>query len=854
MRVSINWLRELVDLDGLSEDSIAQTLTSIGLEVEAIEQQKAFTDDVVVGRILTAVKHPNADSLRLTTVDIGDGEPLAIVCGAPNAREGICVAVAKVGASLPGDFKIKKSKIRGETSSGMLCSEEELGIGKSDGGIMELKADLPLGSSVAQALGMSDAVLTLNVTPNRADCLGHLGVARDLAAKLGRTLTTPQPALLTDASLSSEGPIDVKIDDAEATLRFVALYMTDIKVIESPEWLKKRLAACGMRPINLVVDATNYAMLEFGQPVHAYDLRAVKGGVLHAKVAQTTESFTTLDGAVRRIEPADILICDRDGVLGLAGIMGGQASEVKSDTTDIAIEVASFSGRLVRRTARRLGLHTEASHRFERGTDIFALPLVARRVASLIQQGMREAGLQPARAAADYIDKYPAEISKKVVAVELERIKKLLGNKAISRDQVHDILTRLGFSLLDENAQGRMLFEVPFHRVDIDREVDLIEEVARIHGFEQIPTLLPVMSIKPLGEDPLIDFAEAVRRSLAAFGLRETISFPFVGATQMQAFQLSPGHPCYPSLSLANPLSEEENLLQTSLVPGLLMAIHNNRRLGQKGSKLFECGRAYHARPVDKPKDLPELWRDLYRPSRHYARSALTECRQARPEGLRPVERSLVAAVCDQPYLGKSWNQKAVNASFYEIKSLVLRLLSSLGIAADSLKLRRPEASELPFLHPGASAVLFLGAKAAGYFGELHPRTASKLDLVGDAAPVLFELDIEQLLTASERGLKLDIPSHRFPPVSRDVAFLVNQDLSHERIMQCVQQFKKKRHLKRSRLFDVYEDPKLPAGKKSLAYSFDFQSDERTLLDAEVDEELSLLQNHLKDQLEMVQR
>lgn len=850
MRVSLNWLNEYVELNGLSPQDVAQTLTSIGLEVEAIESMSPFTHDVVVGVILTAVKHPNADTLQVCTVDIGEAEKLTIVCGAPNARQGLHVAVAKVGATLPGDFKIKKSKIRGETSCGMLCSDSELGLSAESDGIIELKVGMPLGASVAQSMGLADTVFTLNVTPNRGDALGHLGVARDLAAKLRKPLRQEIGAMTTDASLSSSSKISVTSSDPQACPRFVALYVEGVQAIPSPKWLQARLEALGMRPINLIVDATNYAMLAYGQPVHAYDWQALQQGKLEAAVATGGETLTTLDGQLRELAAGDIVIRDGQGIVGLAGIMGGAASEVKSETTQIVIEVASFNSRQIRRTAKRLGLHTEASHRFERGTDIDALPLVARLVATLIARGMKEAGLAEPRIADDFIDCYPADISKRVIAVELGRARQLLGLSRLSRDEALEVLSALGCELLDEEGE-RLVFEIPFHRHDIEREVDLIEEIGRIIGFERIPYALPTMNIQPTPEDPFIDFQEQLRLSLAQAGLRETISFPFLAEQDLDKLGIKPGHALYPSLTLANPLSDQQRLMQTSLIPSLLRALANNRRNGQSGARLFELGRGYWSKTEASHQG---IWADLHRPSRHYGKRAAIEAKAARSEGLRPTERSLVAAVIDQPLLRKSWNTSETHADFYTVKALLMTLCKAFGIASQNLQLRAPAPDEVPFLHPGASAIVSSNDKFLGFIGELHPRCASQFELDQPRAPVLLELNSERLFELSGRSLRLTLAPRRFPAIARDVAFLADKSLTHAQFLTTLQAFKRKKHLTRTRLFDVYEGDKLPAGKKSMAYTFYFQSAERTLTDQEVEQELATLTSFLSEQLSLTQR
>ena len=846
MRVSLSWLHDYVDLSGLTTEAVCTAFTSIGLEVEAVETQTIYSGEVVVGRILSAQPHPNADSLQLTSVDVGAAAPLAIVCGAPNARAGLTVAVAMVGSELPGNFKIKKSKIRGETSCGMLCSEQELALSSEHAGIMELDAKLTVGSDVARALGLGDTILTLNVTPNRADCCGVVGLARDLAAKLQRPLKLP--TIGTAKTGGIKAALQVKISEQDGCARFVALQLDQVVVVPAPIWMQKRLNAAGVRPINLIVDATNYAMLEFSQPVHAYDARAVRDGAIEVRDARAGEVLTTLDGRQHNLIPGDILICDAAAPIGLAGIMGGEHSEIKADTTSLIIEVAAFAPSRIRRTAKRLGLRTEASHRFERGIDIDYLVNVARRVADLIVQGSAEAGLQPLpRVAADVIDSYPGDVSKRVIAMRLSHAKQVLGITALARAEVILSLERLELELLD-STDDRLVFEIPFFRHDLEREVDLIEEVGRMLGFDKIPYQLPVMNLRTTPEDPFIEFQEHIRTAAATLGLRETITFPFLAVSELAALGIEPGHPYYPSLSLANPLTESHKYMQTSLVPGLLRVLGENRRRSERGSRLFECGRGFFspAPKVEGPNQPPPMRRALTRPSRHYTR-------RAKGEASRPVERHWLAAILDQPWQGKAWSTPQVATGFYHGKATVTSILRDFGLDA-SAQWTAIKAEDYPFLHPGAGAMLTLNGKTAGFVGELHPRTAAALDLGEGGSPILLELDLEVLFDAKGKGQRAAPVLQRFPQVTRDVAFLTVASKTHADFLAAVKGFKNKHFLVDLNLFDVYAGDQLAPGQKSMAYRFAFQSPERTLTDAEVDQEVAGLVSWINDRVEASQR
>jgi len=850
MRVSYSWLNDYVDISDLTAEKVGDILTDIGHEVEGMEKQSTLPNELVVGEVLTAVPHPNADSLQVCTVNIGDSEPLQIVCGAPNARPGIKVAVATVGAVLPGDFKIKKGKIRGETSNGMLCSEQELGLGEGHAGIIELGAHVQVGHKVARVLGLDDTVYELNITPNRGDCLGVIGVARDLAARIKKPLRKLEHKSQTDISLKTSDLTKLTIENPDDCGRFVALAVKDVKPIESPKWMQQRLIAVGMRPINLIVDATNYAMMEYAQPVHAYDARFIKNNQIIVKSSQGGETFTTLDEHERKLEKGDILICDGERPIGLAGIMGGLNSEVSDDTNTIIIEVAYFSPIQVRKTARRLGIHTEASHRFERGTDIDNVIAVAYRVADLIVQGAHEAKAAGKQVSIPIIagvpvDVYPADISKRVIAMRLSSVKQLLAMSSLTRDLAIQTLEALEFTLLD-STDDRMVFEVPFYRNDVEREIDLVEEIGRVLGYDRIPLQLPSMNIQPTPEDLFIDFQEMIRENISGLGFRETITFPFISNTELTNLGLHEDHPLYPTLTLANPLSDQYASMQTSLTPGLIRAVVGNRKHGETGTRLFECGRGYFdfsRRQIDVQK-YPSF-RLLSRPARHIAGKAKAD------QG-RPLERHLAAGIIDHPFSVKSWNLPEASASFYHGKAAVLGVFRSFSIAEPEFV--RTKGDEFPFLNPNASATLKIGNRVVGYVGEIHPRTAAKFDLSPDEAPVVFEIDLETLFESMGRGQKTSFNPSRFPQTSRDLALLVDKKTTHRDFVDAVNKFKGKKHLTNYRLFDLYEGDNLPEGKKSMAYTFFFQSEERTLTDQEVELETNGLLTCFTEMLGATQR
>lgn len=845
MKVSLDWLNQYVDLHDLTAEQIGAALTDLGLELETITRTGSIDPQVVVGHVTACAPHPNADALRLCQVNVGEDEPLQIVCGAPNARQGIYVAVARVGAVLPGDFKIKKSKIRGEASFGMMCSGKELGVSSEDDGIIELPGEPQVGKEAGQALGASDTVLELGLTPNRADCNGYIGVARDLAAKLKRPLKLPPFAAPRDPSVKTAGKVEVRLQDSEGCGRFVALHVEGLTPSPSPNWMQRRLENSGMRPINLVVDVTNYVMLEMSQPIHAYDERDLAGGVIEIRKAKDGETIKTLDGQTRSLLTSDLVICDAERPIAVAGVMGGETSEVKDDTTNIVIEVAFFNPIMVRKSARRLGLHTEASHRFERGVDISRAADTALRVAGLLLQCAEELGLPSPRVASDVVDAYPHPASPKNIALRLERVRQILAMPLLSVDDIKACLQPLQLEMIDRNEE-RMVFTIPPWRHDVEREIDIIDEIGRLIGLEKIPYLLPSMNLRPTPEDPFIGFQDQIRDLTAGLGFSETISFPFLAAGDIKSLRLSPGHPLYPSLTLQNPLSEDQRYMQTHLLPVLLRALLENRRRGEAGAQLFEVGRGFydfHAHPLDT-----KAWPSFQTWDQHGRHIS----ERARRDEKRPIEHIFLAGIMDHPFEEKTWQRAAVAVDFYRGKQVIEALASALGIR--SLRFVPIPPDEFPFLHPGASAQIQDGRTPIGYVGELHPETVFDLDLGADSAPVVFEIELERLFNAKAKKLKIDTTIQRFPPASRDVAFQVDAARSHADFEASIKKFNKKKNLSRYTLFDVYQGDNLPVGKKSLAYTFFFQSADRTLTDKEVDGEIGALVAWLGNELGATQR
>ena len=848
MQISMNWLKDYINLDGFSVDQICASLTDIGLEVEAISKSAAFGDTVVVGRIISAEKHPNADTLRVCKVDVGKPEPLQIVCGAPNARAGIDTCVALVGTSLPGDLKIKEAKIRGEESFGMMCSAKELALSDGHEGIVELAAGFKAGTPVIKVLGLDDIVLTLNVTPNRADCLGHIGVARDLSARLGKSIEIPTAGGKKTPNFSSkEIQVEIQTDRCD---RFTAIAIRNVRAVSSPGWLKQRLEAVGMRSINLIVDATNYVMLEMNHPIHAYDSRDVIGKKFVIREAREGEVFKTLDNIERVLKAEDALICDGERPIGLAGIMGGMNSEIKSDTTSLILEVASFDPISVRTTSRRLGIHSEASHRFERGIDMHRADRVAWRFGELLQACVEElnaagADLPVPEVAGDLVDVFPKIPNPRLIALRCGEARRILACPIVTNDQIKKMFEGLQFRLADQN-QDRLVFEIPTWRMDCERECDLVEEVGRLLGYDKVPYQLPSMTIEPTVEDPFVNFIEDARTDMALRGLRETICLPFWSDDDAGKLRLPSDHPFVPSLKIANPITEDSRWLHTTLACGLIKAVEKNRRHGVKGARLFELGRGYYdfnAKPVSR--STYNLFKAIDRKGRHLSV-------RAREEKNRPTERHWISGIIDQPWTPKSWNTAETATSFFHAKAIVLAWLKGFGIV--DVQVNRIEKDNVPFLHPGSSAYLFAKGQVIGWLGELHPEVAIAYGLEPTQPPMLFELDLEGVLDLSSKRPKFSTESFKFPANTRDLALLVNSELTHDAMAAAIGQFPQKKYLREWHIFDIFQGANIAEGKKSVAWSFSFQSSEKTLSDQEVDGEFKNLTTYLSTTLKAEQR
>ena len=804
MRIPVSWLRSYCD-PPLSAEEIAGALTMAGDKLERLHRTGVGdTGAFVVGKVLEAEQHPNADRLSVCTVDDGGGEPRTIVCGAPNVAAGQTVAVARPGALMPDGTELGEAKLRGVKSSGMILAEDEVGIGEDHQGIMVLSDELAAGAPLAEYLPIADDVIELEITPNRPDEMSVYGVARDLHAVTGAPLAEDPAARDAEASGSdsAEDHASVEIADPEICLRFTARVFEDVKIGPSPLWLKQRLKAAGQRPISNVVDITNYVMLATGQPLHAFDLDEVRGNRIVVRRARDGEKMTTLDDVERTFGPDMALVCDADGPSGIAGIMGGQISEVSEKTTRVLMEAATWVGPNIMRTSRELALRTEASARFEKQLHP-ELAMAAQRLAARLMVELCGARLVPGT-----LDAYPAPAEPRRLELRSARMERLLGQR-IEPGQVDAILDRLGFE--PQRQDGSVAVSVPYWRdSDVQREVDLIEEVARIHGLDNLPTTLPGRE-RAVGQ--LTDSQRLRRRIedlLRDRGLDECISYSFTSPETLARLRLGD----VPLLRIDNPISEDLSAMRPLLLPGLLDTARHNAAHGRPGLALFESAH-------------------VYRPSR-----PLDEVPEGSPHGATPaLERHHLGVVLTEAAPG-GWRSDARPADFYAARGLLEALMGAIGVDWTL------EPGERPYLHPGRAATVLAGdERKAGWIGELHPLVAREWELEGSVAA--FELDFDLLAELAPEVRRYSELSP-FPAVIQDIAVVVDEDVPAAEVEEAVRDGAGDL-LERLSLFDVYRGEQIGEGNKSLALRLEFRAPDRTLTDEEVAERRAAVERELAE-------
>jgi len=804
MKVSLNWLRDYVDI-AIGARELGDKLTAAGLELTGIETVGDNWEKVVIGEVTAVSPHPNADRLTLVTVDIGT-EQSTVVCGAPNVKAGQRVPFACVGARLidghTGELvPLKPAKIRGVVSEGMVCSEKELGLSDDHDSILILSPEAPIGVPLGDYLG--DTVLDLDITPNRPDCLSVTGIAREVAALTGAPLRLPE-ADYAEAEDAIGSLVSVGISAPDLCPRYCASLITGIKVGASPGWLQQRLAASGMRPINNVVDVTNYVMLEYGQPLHAFDLDRLRGRQIIVRRAMHGEVITTIDGVERRLDPDILVIADREEAIAVAGIMGSGATEVMGGTRAVLLESANFDRVAIRHGCDRLQLRSEASLRFDKGLNSGLPPVPLRRATQMLLE------IAGGTAARGVIDAYPGESQCEPVLVSAREVERLSGLK-VGIGRMRKVLTSLGFECREGNSGAQVSVAVPYWRSDIRCSADLVEEIVRIIGYEKIPATrlsaqLPRQQSRNSPASLRIDLREKLRGVLAGLGFQEILTYPLVSLEKLQ--KLSPKRELEtPTLKVANPMSREQECLRISLRGGVLATLGRNQKHEPAGIRLFEIDKVFLA----QGKDLPE-------------------------------EREMLCAVLSGSRTEPYWQSNSEPMDFFDAKGVVENALARCGIEASF------GVSEDETLFPGRGADVFVGDDRIGAIGELHPEVAQAFDLSDSV--YLIELDLEKLLSLSA-GTRRYRPVSRFPGVTRDIALVVDEQVSYHAVESIVRGFPLVTEVT---LFDLYRGEQLPAGKKSFAIRIMYQSPSRTLTDEEVDRTQEQMLGRLQREVSAVLR
>lgn len=815
MEISYKWLKEYVDFD-LTPQETADALTSCGLEVDALEEVqtiKGGLKGLFVGKVLTCEMHPNSDHLHITTVDLGKGEPQQIVCGAPNVAAGQKVIVADLGCVLyDGDkeFVIKKSKLRGVESNGMICAEDEIGVGESHDGIIVLLEDAPVGQPAAEYYHLeSDWVIEIDITANRSDALSHWGVARDLYAWLkrnGHETSLHRPDCTEFTVDNNDLPIDVEIENTEACKRYACVSITGCEVKESPEWLQNKLKVIGLRPINNIVDITNYVMMAYGQPMHCFDADMVTGHKIVVRTQPEGTKFVTLDGEEHTLGEHDLSICNAEEPMCIAGIFGGKGSGTYDTTTNVVLESAYFHPTWIRKSARRHGLSTDASYRFERGIDPNGTIYALKQAAILCKQ------LAGGKVSMEIKDVYPNPMADARVQLDYEYVDRLIG-KEIGHDMIKAIVESLEMKVVEETAEG-LLLDVPAYRVDVQRPCDVVEDILRIYGYNnvEIPTQLK-SSLTILGEaDKTYHLQNVIGEQLVGCGFREILNNSL---TKTSYYTELNKYTEETTVKVMNPLSSDLGVMRQSLLFGGLESICRNVNHKMPNLRFFEFGNCYHFSPEKKNDEDPI--------------KAYTE------------EMHLGMWITGKRVEG-SWTHPDEQSSFYELKGYVLNIVKRLGVNPGIMVCEHSDNNVF-----GKALVLKTRAgKVLCEMGTVCHKILKKMDISQD---VFFaDLNWDNLMRAIKKNETLYHDISKFPSVSRDLALLIDKSVQFEQIEQIARQTEKKL-LKSVELFDVYEGKNLPDGKKSYAVNFILQDESKTLTDKQIDAIMTKLINNLKQKL-----
>jgi len=815
MNISYKWLKEYVDFD-LTAQQVADALTSTGLEVDALEEVQSIKGGLkglYVGKVLTCEAHPNSDHLHVTTVDLGKGEPSQIVCGAPNVAAGQKVIVADLGCVLyDGDkeFVIKKSKLRGVESNGMICAEDEIGVGTSHDGIIVLPEDAVVGTPAAEYYNLeSDWLIEVDITANRADGLSHWGVARDLYAWLksnGYETKMHRPDCSAFTVDNHDLPIEVKIENTEACKRYACVSVTDCEVKESPEWLKNKLNTIGLRPINNIVDITNYVMMAYGQPLHTFDADMVKGHKIVVKTMPDGTPFQTLDGEEHKLSDRDLAICNEEDPMCIAGVFGGKGSGTYETTKNVVLESAYFHPTWIRKSARRHGLSTDASFRFERGVDPNGTIYALQQAAILCKE------LAGGKVSMEIVDVYPEKMKNAVVDLTYKYVHDLVG-KDIPVEKIKSICESLEMKVLEETAEGLKL-EIPAYRVDVTRPCDVVEDILRIYGYNnvEIPTQLKSSLVIKGDEDQKHKLANLVSEQLVGEGFNEILNNSLTKGAYYEGSNAFPAENC---VKVMNPLSTDLNVMRQTLLYGGLESIQHNVNRKRGNLRFFEFGNVYTFDPEKENLDDPmQAYKEQYH--------------------------------CGLWITGKrvegSWAHANEESSFYELSAYVENILRRIGVKPGMIVRKKSESD----IFSAGLTIENRGGKKLIEMGIIAKKLQKQFGL---DAPVFYaELNWTALMKVIKKNEVLYTEVPKFPAVSRDLALLVDNSVEFAQIEQIARQTEKKL-LKKVELFDVYEGDKLPAGKKSYAVNFILQDEEKTMGDKQIEAIMNKLIANIKKQL-----
>ena len=798
MLISLNWLKQYIDLDGIEISELENALTMIGQEVEKIDVKGENLEKVVTAKIVEKEMHPDSDHLTICKVDNGK-EVLQIVCGAPNHKAGDKVALAQIGARLDEDFVIKKGKIRGVESSGMLCSEEELGLGSDSSGIMILPEDAPIGMPLKEYLGVNDVVFELEITPNRPDCLSHIGIARELGAYYNKEVNYPSTEINGETGEKTEDNIKVEIENSDLSKRYVARIIKNVTVKESPAWLKEKVESIGIRSINNIVDASNFVMMEMNQPNHAFDFDKIAAGKISVRSAREDEKLITLDEEERDLATDDIVISDAEKVVALGGVMGGQNSQITENTKNILLEVAHFNPINIRRTSRRLALISDSSYRFERRVDRSNAINVINRLANLIQE------VAGGEILAGAVDIYPEPYARRVATLSFEKLHRFVG-KVIPKEEVIRILTKLEVEVKDNGDS--LTLTAPTYRDDLENEQDYFEEVIRMYGFDNIENILPRLDINPKATMDTTKLYDKVKVIASQAGLKEVINYSFVPRDAMDKIKFTKV-PRENLIDLPRPITEDFATLRPTLIYSLLKNAKDNMNKNVSNIRFFEVSRTF-----EKGQELAS-------------------------------EETKLAFILAGENDKTLWNAKPVPYDFYDLKGIVQEIFTKLGFK--NYQIKRSAATEL---HPGRSADVFVGRELIGSFGEIHPDVLENFDL-NKKAVLVAEFSIDLIKKYIGRKTVYE-PLVKFPAVPRDFAFVVKEDVLVGDILKAIEKVDKK--IEKVELFDIYRGVGVLPGMKSVAISVILRDKNKTLEEKEIVEISNKIVNKVKKDFDGILR